>query len=72
MTHAAKQNLVYHLWWHPHNFGINQAENIAFLNRILDHYQLLNKKYGFKSYTMSALAEELITPKKLKTEPTFI
>jgi len=56
MSHAAKNNLTYHLWWHPHNFGINQKENFAFLEQILQHYQKLNRQYGFNSYTMSNLA----------------
>ena len=56
MTHAAKNNLTYHLWWHPHNFGINQAENFAFLEKILQHYSILNTQFNFQSYTMSELA----------------
>ena len=51
---------MYHLWWHPHNFGINQLENFAFLEEILVHYRYLNEKYGFTSCTMSELAHELI------------
>src|SRR5918911_2960418 len=35
MTHAAKDGLVYHLWWHPHNFGVDLDENISFLKKIL-------------------------------------
>lgn len=60
MTHAAKNKLIYHLWWHPHNFGINQDENFAFLNKILLHYKFLNVKYGFSSITMSDLAKQLL------------
>jgi hypothetical protein len=56
MTHAAKNNLTYHLWWHPHNFSINQDENFSFLEKILTHYEILNTKYNFQSYTMSTLA----------------
>ena len=59
MTAAAKQNLTYHLWWHPHNFGINQKENFAFLEKILAHYKLLNNQYNFQSYTMTDLAKHL-------------
>jgi hypothetical protein len=59
MTYAAKHNLTYHLWWHPHNFGINQEENLAFLRRILLHYQELHRQFGFQSYTMSQLAERV-------------
>ncbi|MEP6711023.1 MAG: hypothetical protein ABJA37_01340 [Ferruginibacter sp.] len=60
MTYAAKNNLIYHLWWHPHNFGINHEENFAFLEKILIHYTFLEKKYEFKSCTMSELAGELL------------
>ncbi len=56
MTHAAKNNLTYHLWWHPHNFGSNQKENFEFLEKILNHYELLNNKHNFQNYTMSELA----------------
>ncbi len=60
MTYAAINNGVYHLWWHPHNFGINQDENFLILREILMHYDLLNKKYGFTSITMSDLANQLL------------
>jgi len=56
MTYAAKNDLTFHLWWHPHNFGINQDENFNFLEKILVHYQFLNTKYNFQSYNMSTLA----------------
>jgi len=56
MTYAAKNGLTYHLWWHPHNFGINQNENFIFLEKILTHFQFLSNKYIFQSYTMSNLA----------------
>ena len=56
MTYAAKNNLTYHLWWHPHNFGINQDENFIFLEKILTHYQFLNNTFNFQSCTMSTFA----------------
>jgi peptidoglycan/xylan/chitin deacetylase (PgdA/CDA1 family) len=56
MTRAAKNNEVYHLWWHPHNFGINTSENMANLTVILNHYQTLKKKYGFSNCTMMEAA----------------
>ena len=59
MTHAAKNGLTYHLWWHPHNFGINQEANILFLEKILLHFQVLEKKYSFTSLTMRQLSEKL-------------
>lgn len=63
MTLAAKNNRVFHLWWHPHNFGVNQNENLDFLKKILLHYEFLNKKYDLQSITMSKLTDELLTSK---------
>ena len=59
MTYAAKNQKIFHLWWHPHNFGTHQNENIEFLNKILNHYSFLNSKYGFESLTMSDLSKVL-------------
>ncbi|PWK19967.1 polysaccharide deacetylase family protein [Xanthomarina spongicola] len=57
MTHAAKNNEVYHLWNHPHNLGKNIDENFKALESIFDHYNNLNKKYNFRSMTMKELAK---------------
>ncbi len=55
MTSAAKNNEIYHLWWHPHNFGNNPDENIADLKEILIHYIDCKDKYGFQSATMDEI-----------------
>jgi peptidoglycan/xylan/chitin deacetylase (PgdA/CDA1 family) len=60
MTYAAKNGLVYHLWWHPHNFGIHQTENFSFLEKILQHYKRLNEQYQFQSCTMRELANQIV------------
>lgn len=57
MLAAAKQRRVYHLWWHPHNFGTNLDKNIRFLEKILQYYQYLREKYRFESLTMSEAGE---------------
>ena len=59
MTAAAKKGAIYHLWWHPHNFGINLQQNLRFLRSILNHYQQLQRAYGFESLTMSEVATKL-------------
>lgn len=56
MTVAAKRKELYHLWWHPHNFGINIEKNMRNLGIILEHYQFLKNKYGFTNYTMQEAA----------------
>ena len=52
MIHAAKKGEVYHLWWHPHNFGKNTDENLQFLTEILELAVTLRNDYGFKSLNM--------------------
>lgn len=54
MTFAARHNRIYHLWWHPHNFGDALQENLEDLEIILSHYNDLNLKYGFESKSMGA------------------
>ncbi len=56
MTYAAKNGEVFHLWWHPHNFGINQTENLRILTALLNHYTKLHGKYGMESITMKEAA----------------
>lgn len=53
MLAAAINNELFHLWWHPHNFGVNLDLNIAFLEEILVFFRELNEKYGMVSLTMS-------------------
>jgi hypothetical protein len=57
LTSAARAGRVYHLWWHPHNFGKNLAKNLQFLERLLGHYADLRSRYGMQSVTMDELAE---------------
>lgn len=60
MLHAAKHHELYHLWWHPHNFGYNIDENLAFLEEVLKSYRFCNEKYGMRSYTMSEFVEAIL------------
>jgi peptidoglycan/xylan/chitin deacetylase (PgdA/CDA1 family) len=57
MVHAARNNEVYHLWWHPHNFGDNPEESLQELNEIITTYKELNRKYNFQSVNMKELGE---------------
>ncbi|MEW5423401.1 polysaccharide deacetylase family protein [Amorphus sp. 3PC139-8] len=52
MTSAALKRNVYHLWWHPHNFGINIEENLSALEKILVHFDVLRSEFGFSSASM--------------------
>jgi len=53
MTYAAMNGKVFHLWWHPHNFGKDIQKNLNFLRSILEHQHMLYKIYGFESRTMN-------------------
>lgn len=57
MKYAAKNGEVFHLWWHPHNFGGNVEQNMIFLEKVLKYYQHLSQQYGFDSDTMLSLYE---------------
>jgi Polysaccharide deacetylase len=61
MKTAAETGQIYHLWWHPHNFGLNTEANIGFLIRVLDYYRELNDSFGFESANMCE-ALSLSTP----------
>jgi Polysaccharide deacetylase len=59
MSRAAERGEVYHLWWHPHNFGNYPAESMAGLKQILEHYQQLKQEYGMESCTMGEISERV-------------
>jgi glycosyltransferase involved in cell wall biosynthesis/peptidoglycan/xylan/chitin deacetylase (PgdA/CDA1 family) len=56
MDDAARRGKVFHIWWHPHNFGTNTRQNMVFLQRILDHYARLRETCGMKSLNMGELS----------------
>jgi Polysaccharide deacetylase len=55
LTYAARHGLAYHLWWHPHNFGMNLRRNIGMLQRILAHVRTLGQRYGMQSKNMAEI-----------------
>jgi hypothetical protein len=60
MEGAAQRGTIFHLWWHPHNFGVNLARNLEFLTAILDHFRKLQDRYCMQSMTMAQIAEETL------------
>ncbi len=63
MTKAAQRAELFHLWWHPHNFGMHTDKNMANLRELLDHFQQLNKQYGFRNLTMTETANDALAVK---------
>jgi len=59
MLYAAKNKLVFHLWWHPHNMGENPQLFMRQMRELFDYFQFLNKKYDMKSCSMMDVLNEL-------------
>ena len=60
LTYAAKKGLVYHLWWHPHDFAMHKDEKLLLLKNILEHFISLKEKYGMESLNMRELSQKLL------------
>lgn len=56
MEAAAISGSGFHLWWHPHNFGINLERNLFFLTQILIYFRGLQDRFGMRSVTMAEAA----------------
>lgn len=50
---AASTGEIFHLWWHPHNFGSFARENLAFLRTVLMEFLGSREHYGMLSLTMA-------------------
>ena len=59
LDHAAARQQAMHLWWHPHNFGVNLEANLRFLRRVLDHFRSLQQRGAIESLNMRELADRL-------------
>jgi peptidoglycan/xylan/chitin deacetylase (PgdA/CDA1 family) len=57
MSAAARSDGLFHLWWHPYNFGLNRERNLAMLESLLQHHALLRERHGMASLCMSAFAQ---------------
>jgi hypothetical protein len=77
MRHAARTGQIFHLWWHPHNFGSHVDDNLTLLRRIMERYRALSEGQGMVSRTMREIAaaarpgvtRQLDGPRQAKTPP---
>ncbi len=53
MERAARRGELFHLWWHPHNFGADLELNLANLRRVLEGYRRLRDAGLMRSLTMA-------------------
>jgi peptidoglycan/xylan/chitin deacetylase (PgdA/CDA1 family) len=58
LSRAAKHGMIYHLWWHPHNFGGDPEYSLRFLERVLKHFEHLAQTHGMRSASMLEIARE--------------
>ena len=69
MRHAARNNLTFHLWWHPHNIGVQTDAHLAQLEEIFRYYEELKKTYGMQSRNMAEAAAHWETLEKRSPQP---
>ena len=62
MEVAARRGALFHLWWHPHNMGVELAHHLGVLQRVLEAYARLRDAHGFASYAMEDVAERSRSP----------
>jgi peptidoglycan/xylan/chitin deacetylase (PgdA/CDA1 family) len=56
MAKAARSGSVFHLWWHPHNFGIGIDDNLRGLRRLITCFRHLRESYQMTSSAMGDFA----------------
>ena len=57
IQYAAQRGHLYHLWWHPHNFGSHTEKNLDNLKRILDCFASCREQFGMQSLHMRGVYE---------------
>lgn len=57
LEEAARAGRVFHLWWHPHNFGRHRAQNLDLLRKMLERYHALSRSHGMMSLNMGEIAD---------------
>jgi len=56
MQRAAARDKVFHLWFHPHNFGVDQDQNFAAMEQIAAEATRLRDRHDWPSLTMAEVA----------------
>lgn len=57
---AAQNGEVYHLWWHPHNFGFDTDNALKALQEIVFVYEHCAQVYGMESLTMKQVSDNCL------------
>lgn len=67
MRRTALNGQIFHLWWHPHNFGTHLKHNLASLRSILGAYRQLNEQGLMRSLNMAELADIVVAGRDART-----
>lgn len=67
---AAENKAIFHLNWHPHNFGLNLEANLRVLRSIFEHYKRLHDSHGMRALAMKEVVEALHGPQIHAAEET--
>ena len=59
MEKAAELKEIYHLWWHPHNFGNNPEACMQELKKIVGKFAWLRENRGMESLSMEELGTRI-------------
>jgi Polysaccharide deacetylase len=59
MKLAALTGRVYHIWFHPEDFGLYPNENLALFAQVLKYYAQLRDQYGMRSLSMAGVLETM-------------
>jgi peptidoglycan/xylan/chitin deacetylase (PgdA/CDA1 family) len=53
---AAAHGELVHVWWHTHNFGVHQRQNLDFLTRLLEEFARQRETHRMQSMSMAEAA----------------
>ena len=71
---AALEDAIFHIWFHPHNFGIHLERNLQVLETILQAFASARERYGMRSLSMDAvqnLVRQGSWPSRAENGPTI-
>lgn len=54
---AAAERGIFHLWWHPHNFGTETQQNLEFLRGVLEVFNRCRSEQGMQSLSMAGVTD---------------
>jgi len=60
LRQAARLGGLFHLWWHPHDFGSHLQANLSVLRSILTCFTGLREAYGMESLSMAEAANRAL------------